>query len=152
MCTTAVHSFIRPLRIRRLFLIYFPVSFFFLHNHKASSSFHRDKSVDTPIISTPTTAVVQENTLFFFFLLGCDPSHWLFVPLQNTHHDLYWTTGDGGPQTDDLNTGQDTANMMGSMMRISVPSDGTGYEIPSGNLECEQIRAKYLYTDPPKQG
>eukprot|EP00904_Undaria_pinnatifida_P003872 jgi/Undpi1/13486/HiC_scaffold_8.g03145.m1 len=53
---------------------------------------------------------------------------------SNNYHDLYWTTGDGGPQTDSLNTGQDTTNMLGSMIRISVPSDGTGYNIPSGNL------------------
>ncbi|CAN0527378.1 unnamed protein product, partial [Laminaria digitata] len=52
----------------------------------------------------------------------------------NDFHDLYWTTGDGGPQTDIFNTGQDTTNMLGSMIRISVPSDGTGYNIPPGNL------------------
>ncbi|CAN0501406.1 unnamed protein product, partial [Laminaria digitata] len=56
----------------------------------------------------------------------------------NDAHDLYWTTGDGGPQTDDLNTGQDTTNLLGSMIRITVPSDGTGFTIPSGNLGCEQ--------------
>eukprot|EP00903_Cladosiphon_okamuranus_P010393 g9831.t1 len=49
-------------------------------------------------------------------------------------HDLYWSTGDGGPQEDPLNTGQDTSNMLASIIRISVPSDGTGYTIPSGNL------------------
>ncbi|CAM9813863.1 unnamed protein product, partial [Laminaria digitata] len=52
----------------------------------------------------------------------------------NDAHDLYWTTGDGGPQTDNLNTGQDTTNLLGSMIRITVPSDGTGFTIPSGNL------------------
>ncbi|CAN0331815.1 unnamed protein product, partial [Scytosiphon promiscuus] len=50
-------------------------------------------------------------------------------------HDLFWAIGDGGPQTDPSNTGQDTANLLGSIVRISVPSDGTGYTIPSGNLE-----------------
>ncbi|CAN0557331.1 unnamed protein product, partial [Laminaria digitata] len=52
---------------------------------------------------------------------------------QNDAHDLYWTVGDGGPLTDDLNTGQDTTNLLGSMIRITVPSDGTGFTIPSGN-------------------
>ncbi|CAM9937070.1 unnamed protein product, partial [Hapterophycus canaliculatus] len=47
---------------------------------------------------------------------------------------IYWATGDGGPQTDPNNTGQDTTNLLGSVIRISVPSDGTGYVIPSGNL------------------
>lgn len=56
---------------------------------------------------------------------------------QAAYHDIYWTTGDGGPQTDTENSGQDTTNLLGSMMRISVPSDGTGYEIPSGNLPSE---------------
>ena len=61
-----------------------------------------------------------------------------FVPLQADEHDLYWTNGDGGPQEDPLNTGQDTTNLLGSMIRITVPSDGTGYTIPSGNLGCER--------------
>eukprot|EP00903_Cladosiphon_okamuranus_P020570 g18881.t1 len=49
-------------------------------------------------------------------------------------HDLYWSTGDGGPQEDPLNTGQDTTNLLGSIIRVSVPPDGRGYSIPSGNL------------------
>ncbi|CAN0382047.1 unnamed protein product [Pylaiella littoralis] len=50
-------------------------------------------------------------------------------------HDVYWTTGDGGPQTDYTNQAQDNTNMLGSMMRITVPSGaGTGYTSPSGNL------------------
>lgn len=49
-------------------------------------------------------------------------------------HDIYWATGDAGPQTDPLNRGQDTTNMLASIIRVSVPSDGNGYEIPSGNL------------------
>ncbi|CAM9548065.1 unnamed protein product [Ectocarpus sp. 6 AP-2014] len=51
-----------------------------------------------------------------------------------SYHDIYWTTGDGASQTDPENHGQDTTNLLGSVMRISVPADGTGYEIPTGNL------------------
>ncbi|CAM9759383.1 unnamed protein product [Scytosiphon promiscuus] len=50
------------------------------------------------------------------------------------NHDLYWAVGDGGPQMDIYNAGQDTTNHLGSIIRISVPSDGTGYVSPSGNL------------------
>lgn len=57
---------------------------------------------------------------------------------QAASHDLYWATGDGGPQQDPLNTGQDTSNTLGSIIRISVPADGTGYTIPSGNLASER--------------
>lgn len=52
---------------------------------------------------------------------------------QSDPQDLYWTTGDGGPQTDYENHSQDTQTMLGAMMRITVPSDGSGYTIPSGN-------------------
>ncbi|CAN0185642.1 unnamed protein product, partial [Hapterophycus canaliculatus] len=50
---------------------------------------------------------------------------------------LYWSTGDSGPQTDPDNNGQNTDNLLGSIIRISVPSEGTGYLIPSGNLDSE---------------
>ncbi|CAM9894089.1 unnamed protein product [Pylaiella littoralis] len=55
---------------------------------------------------------------------------------SSSGHDIYWTTGDGGPQTDYTNQAQDNSNLLGSMMRITVPSgSGTsGYTIPSGNL------------------
>ncbi|CAM9143199.1 unnamed protein product, partial [Hapterophycus canaliculatus] len=49
-------------------------------------------------------------------------------------HDLYWSIGDSGAQEDPDNNAQNTTNHLGSMIRISVPSDGSGYEIPSGNL------------------
>ncbi|CAM9165509.1 unnamed protein product [Scytosiphon promiscuus] len=49
--------------------------------------------------------------------------------------DLYWSTGDAGPQTDPDNNGQNTDNLFGSIIRISVPADGIGYTIPSGNLD-----------------
>ena len=70
------------------------------------------------------------------------------VPLQADEHDLYWTNGDGAQQTDPMNTGQDTTNLLGSMIRITVPSDGTGYTIPSGNLGCERpIAVSYTHLD-----
>eukprot|EP00903_Cladosiphon_okamuranus_P006181 g6078.t1 len=52
---------------------------------------------------------------------------------EEDFHDLYWSTGDGGPQLDLDDNGQDELNLLSAMIRISVPSDGSGYEIPSGN-------------------
>eukprot|EP00752_Nemacystus_decipiens_P007896 g7055.t1 len=37
-------------------------------------------------------------------------------------NDLYWNSGDGGPQQDTIGASQDTQNLLGSMMRISVPT------------------------------
>eukprot|EP00904_Undaria_pinnatifida_P003870 jgi/Undpi1/13484/HiC_scaffold_8.g03143.m1 len=53
---------------------------------------------------------------------------------EASYHDLYWSTGDSGPQQDPNNNAQDASNILGSMIRISVPTNGDGYEIPSGNL------------------
>eukprot|EP00903_Cladosiphon_okamuranus_P006180 g6077.t1 len=52
---------------------------------------------------------------------------------EEDFHDIYWSTGDGGPQLDLDNNGQDELNLLSAMIRISVPSDGSDYEIPSGN-------------------
>lgn len=61
---------------------------------------------------------------------------------QGTFNDLYWTTGDGGPQTDPYGASQNVTNLLGSMIRISVPtvagytsSDGLPYAIPAGNYQ-----------------
>lgn len=59
------------------------------------------------------------------------------MTMQATYHDLYWSVGDSGEQLDPDNNSQDTTNHLGTMVRISVPSDGTGYEIPTGNLASE---------------
>ncbi len=59
-------------------------------------------------------------------------------PQAAASHDLYWSTGDGGEQEDPLNRGQDTTNMLASILRISVPPDGTGYTIPTGNFGAER--------------
>ena len=53
--------------------------------------------------------------------------------LQANYHDLYWAVGDAGPQEDPNDHGQRTDILFGSMVRISVPSDGTGYQVPSNN-------------------
>lgn len=58
-------------------------------------------------------------------------------PTQAAYHDIYWSNGDSASQLDPENNGQDTSNHLGSMIRISVPSDGTGYLIPTGNLPSE---------------
>ena len=52
---------------------------------------------------------------------------------QAEHHDLYWALGDGGPQFDREGHGQRTDVLFGKVVRISVPSRGSGYEVPSGN-------------------
>ncbi|CAM9805758.1 unnamed protein product, partial [Sphacelaria rigidula] len=49
-------------------------------------------------------------------------------------HDIYWSAGDSGPQTDLDNRSQDPTNLHGTMVRITVPTAGNGYTIPSGNL------------------
>lgn len=57
----------------------------------------------------------------------------VFWRQQSSPQDLYWTTGDGGPQTDYENHSQDLDTMLGAIMRITVPSSGEGYTVPSGN-------------------
>lgn len=74
------------------------------------------------------------------FLLLHPVAHLLFPGPgeQNDYNDLYWTTGDGGPAEDSFNAAQDLSNLLGAMIRISVPSfDGAAapYEIPSGNYQ-----------------
>lgn len=55
------------------------------------------------------------------------------MAMQAAFHDLYWSLGDAGPQEDPFNHALRLDTLFGSIIRISVPSDGTGYEIPSGN-------------------
>lgn len=54
---------------------------------------------------------------------------------QAAFHDLFWSVGDGGPQNDLSNRGQDVNEYHGTIVRISVSSAAgqTGYEIPSDN-------------------
>ena len=53
---------------------------------------------------------------------------------QAEYHDLYWALGDGGPQEDPNDHGQRTDVLFGTVVRISAPSKGSGYEVPSGNF------------------
>lgn len=46
---------------------------------------------------------------------------------------LYIGLGDGGGGGDPNETGQDTTNLLGSMLRIDVIGTGAGYDIPAGN-------------------
>jgi uncharacterized repeat protein (TIGR03806 family) len=46
---------------------------------------------------------------------------------------LYIGLGDGGGGGDPQETGQDTTNLLGSMLRIDVIGTGAGYNIPGGN-------------------
>lgn len=57
--------------------------------------------------------------------------------MKAAYHELYWSNGDSASQTDPENNRQNATNQLGSMIRISVPSDGTGYIIPTGNLPSE---------------
>eukprot|EP00903_Cladosiphon_okamuranus_P008193 g7889.t1 len=57
-------------------------------------------------------------------------------------NDLYWNAGDGGPQSDTIGAAQDLDNLLGSMMKISVPTfegyespEGKKYDIPPGNYQ-----------------
>ena len=65
-----------------------------------------------------------------------------FVFIQANWNDLYWTTGDGGPQTDPNDSSQNVTNLLGGVIRISVPSFAGAadlYQIPSGNYQGENM-------------
>ena len=62
----------------------------------------------------------------------------MFLREQERWNDLYWATGDGGPKEDTFNNAQDLDNLLGAIVRISVPSfEGASdlYRIPSGNYQ-----------------
>ena len=63
---------------------------------------------------------------------------------QAEYHDLYWALGDRGPQQDPYDHGQRTDNLYGSVVRISVPSDGTGYIVPDGNYPVRLLLGRNL--------
>ncbi|MBT8421809.1 MAG: PQQ-dependent sugar dehydrogenase, partial [Gammaproteobacteria bacterium] len=46
---------------------------------------------------------------------------------------LYFGLGDGGSISDPQNNAQTTSNVLGSMLRLDVSGDGTGYSIPPDN-------------------
>ena len=52
---------------------------------------------------------------------------------QADYHDLYWALGDRGPQEDTFDHGQRPDILYGSLVRISVSSDGTDYLVPIDN-------------------
>ena len=83
-----------------------------------------------------------------------------FVPMlpatqyQDDFNDLYWNAGDGGPSGDSIGASQNTDNLLGSMMRISVPTvegyvspAGLPYEIPAGNYQgmCARCISQLRY-------
>lgn len=53
---------------------------------------------------------------------------------------LYIGLGDGGGGGDPRETGQNTSNLLGSMLRIDVIGTGAGYNIPNGNPFSAQAR------------
>eukprot|EP00752_Nemacystus_decipiens_P008421 g7527.t1 len=67
--------------------------------------------------------------------VGFAPSSYAAAAAGASHHDLYWSVGDGGPQNDPMNRAQDLSEYHGSIVRISVPSDvsASGYELSAGN-------------------
>ncbi|CAM9347041.1 unnamed protein product [Scytosiphon promiscuus] len=68
--------------------------------------------------------------------VGFKPS--AFVTPISGWNDLYWGVGDGGPAGDTSGSGQNMTNLLGNMIRISVPSSPTEtikYEIPLGNYQ-----------------
>ncbi|CAM9182128.1 unnamed protein product, partial [Laminaria digitata] len=80
------------------------------------------------------TSALKYNSIHSAGFTGFKPSDY---GQHKTHHEIYWSTGDGGPQTDPYEEAQTDTNMLGSMMRILVPSEWSadGYNIPSGNLK-----------------
>ncbi|CAM9310804.1 unnamed protein product [Pylaiella littoralis] len=64
--------------------------------------------------------------------VGFKPSDYARVADE---YDIFWTTGDGGPQLDPTAQSQDSSNLLGSLVRVTVESgfDTSGYSIPSGN-------------------
>lgn len=53
---------------------------------------------------------------------------------SGTSHDLYWSNGDSGPQEDTDEHGQNIDDIHATIVRITVPTTGDGYTIPSGNI------------------
>lgn len=53
---------------------------------------------------------------------------------SGSEHDLYWAIGDGGPQEDPEQHGQNIDNIHATIVRITVPASGSGFDIPSGNI------------------
>jgi uncharacterized repeat protein (TIGR03806 family) len=53
---------------------------------------------------------------------------------------LYIGLGDGGSGGDPHENGQNTTNLLGSMLRIDVIGTGAGYDIPGGNPFADQPR------------
>lgn len=53
---------------------------------------------------------------------------------QSGPHDIYWSIGDSGPQTDPKQHGQNIDDLHGTIVRITVPTSGTSYTIPAGNV------------------
>lgn len=66
------------------------------------------------------------------------------VEQQGSEHDLYWSIGDSGPQTDPDQHGQSTDDIHATIVRITVPTTGTGYTIPSGNVGSGKLCSFFL--------
>ena len=64
---------------------------------------------------------------------SCSTNHYCKITPQADYHELFWALGDAGPQEDTNDHGQRTDILFGSVVRIYVPSDGTGYLVPDDN-------------------
>ncbi len=86
------------------------------------------------------TLCLSPHAFVAFVIRVFFPSPWP-LRVQNNYNDLYWTTGDGGPPEDPNNHAQDLNNLLGAMIRISVPSfdTTTKYLIPSGNYQGKAV-------------
>ena len=60
---------------------------------------------------------------------------------------LYWGTGDGGGENDQLHTGQDPTSLLGKVLRLDVdhPANGKPYGIPSDNPYANGGGAPEIY-------
>ncbi|CAM9418052.1 unnamed protein product, partial [Choristocarpus tenellus] len=80
-----------------------------------------------------STSIPKQTTIHSGGWCGFKPSD--YANPTKSSYELFWVVGDGGPQQDLANRGQDPTNQMGAMMRILVSDDPavTDYDIPSSN-------------------
>lgn len=93
-------------------------------------------------LSLPSTLLIPA-TFGFLSFFGPSTLRWPYVPVQPaTFNSLYWSNGDGGSQTDPLNNGQNTGNLLSTMVRIDVSQGSDEYQIPNGNIGGEELQTR----------
>ncbi|CAN0459445.1 unnamed protein product [Ascophyllum nodosum] len=108
------------------------------HRNRLSKFEYHEGDPDATRASEEVLLQSTERPRFFHNggWLGFKPSDY---SIEAEYHDLYWAMGDGGPQEDPNDHGQRTDVLFGTVVRISVPSKGSGYEVPSGNFPDAEL-------------